>query len=80
MHAQSLSHVQLFVIPRTGICLAPLSMAFSWLEYWSGLPFPRPGDLSDPGTEPTSPMSPALQSDSLPLSHWRSNCSLLLTY
>ena len=35
-------------------------------EYWSGLPFPSPGDLSDPGIEP---MSPALQADSLPLSH-----------
>ena len=35
-------------------------------EYWSGLPFPSPGDLANPGTEPTSP---ALQADSLPLSH-----------
>ena len=35
-------------------------------EYWNGLPFPTPGDLSDPGTEPTSPVSPALHSDSLP--------------
>ena len=34
-------------------------------EYWSGLPFPTPGDLSDPGIEPGSPMSPALQVDSL---------------
>ena len=33
----------------------PLSMGFSRREYWSGLPFPSPGDLSDPGTEPTSP-------------------------
>ena len=80
MHAQSLSHVQLFVIPRTGVCRAPLPMGFSWQEYWSGLPFPRPGNLPDPGTEPTSPTSPALQADSLPLSHWESSCSLLLTY
>ena len=35
-------------------------------EYWNGLPFPTPGDLSDPGTEPMSPVSPALHSDSLP--------------
>ena len=41
---------------------APLSMKFSRQEYWSGLPFPSPGDLSDPGMEPGSP---ALQADSL---------------
>ena len=38
-------------------------MEFSWQEYWSGLPFPSPGDLPDPGIEPESP---ALQVDSLP--------------
>ena len=38
-------------------------------EYWSGLPFPSPGDFPDPGFESKSPMSPALQVDSLPLSH-----------
>ena len=42
---------------------APLSMGFSRQEYWSGLPFPSPGDLPDPGMEPGSP---ALQADSLP--------------
>ena len=41
---------------------APLSMEFSRQGYWSGFPFPSPGDLSDPGIEPTSP---ALLSDSL---------------
>ena len=41
---------------------APLSMEFSRQEYWSGLSFPSPGDLPDPGTEPRSP---ALQADSL---------------
>ena len=41
----------------------PLSMEFSRQEYWSGLPFPTPGDLSDPGIEPESP---TLQADSLP--------------
>ena len=39
---------------------APLSMGFSWQEYWSGLPCPPPGDLPNPGIEPTSLMSPAL--------------------
>ena len=38
----------------------PLSMEFSRQEYWSGLPFPTPGDLPDPGIEPTSPVSSAL--------------------
>ena len=60
----SLSHVWLFVIPRPVACQAPLSMGFSRQEYWSGLPFPAPGDLSDPGI---NPRSPALQADSLPL-------------
>ena len=41
----------------------PLSMGFSRQVYWSGLPFPSPGDLSNPGIEPGSP---ALQADSLP--------------
>ena len=48
---------------------APLSMRFSRQEYWSDLPCPAPGDLSDPGIEPTSPTSHALQADSLLLSH-----------
>ena len=42
---------------------APQSMEFSRQEYWSGLPFPSPGDLPDPGMEPRSP---ALQADTLP--------------
>ena len=41
----------------------PLSMGFSRQEYWSGLPFPSPGDLPDPGIVP---VSPAWQADSLP--------------
>ena len=41
----------------------PLSMGFSRQQYWSGLPFPPPGDLPHPGIEPRSP---ALQADSLP--------------
>ena len=39
---------------------APLSMGFPRQEYWSGLPFPPPGDLPDPGIQPLSPVSPAL--------------------
>ena len=45
---------------------SPLCMEFSRQEYWSGLPCPPPGNLSDPGIEPTSP---AMQADSLPLRH-----------
>ena len=50
----------------TVACQAPLSMGFSRQEYWSGLPFPFPGHLPDPGIEPRSP---ALQADPVPLSH-----------
>ena len=45
---------------------APLSMGFFRQEYWSGLPFPPPDDLPDPGIKPTSPASNALKADSLP--------------
>ena len=51
---QSLSPVHLFVTPWTVACQAPLSMEFSRQEYWSGLAFPPPGDLPNPGTEPMS--------------------------
>ena len=57
-----LSHVQLFVTPRTVTHQAPLFMRFSRQEYWSGLPDPPPGDLPDPGIEPESPVSSALAS------------------
>ena len=50
-----LSHVWLFVTPWTAAPQLLLSMGFSWQEYWSGLPFPTPGDLSNPGIEPESP-------------------------
>ena len=50
------------VIPWTIAHQAPLSMEFSKQEYWSGLPLPPPGDLSDPGIKL---VSPALQADSL---------------
>jgi len=45
-------------------------MGFSWQKYWSGLPCLPPGDLPDPGIEPKSLESLALQTDSLLLSHW----------
>ena len=50
-----LSHVLLFAIPRTVAHQAPLSMGFPRQEYWSGLPFPPPGDLPHPGIKPVSP-------------------------
>ena len=67
---------------------APLSMGFSRQEYWSGLPCPPPGELPNPGTEPTSPASPAVQVESLPteplgkpkdIIHHRSRISQLKT-
>ena len=62
------SRVQLFATLWSIARQAPLSMGFSRQEYWSGLPFPAPGDLPDPGIKFESPMSPALQADSLLLS------------
>ena len=54
-------------IPRTVACQAPLSMGFSRQEYWSGLPFPSPRDLPNPGIEPRSL---TLQADSLLTELW----------
>ena len=59
---KSLSRVRLLATPWTVAYQDPLSMGFSRQEYWSGLPFPSPGDLPDPGIEPRSP---ALQADAL---------------
>ena len=59
----SLSYIQLFVIPWTIAHQDPLSLEFSWQKYWSGLPFPSPGDLLHPGIKPRSPM---LWADALP--------------
>ena len=55
-----LSCVQLFVTLWTIACQAPQSLEFSRQEYWSDLPFPPPGYLPDPQTEPTSLVSPVL--------------------
>ena len=60
---KSLSRVQLFATPWTAAYQAPPSMGFSWQEYWSGLPFPSPGDVPNPGIEPRSP---TLKADALP--------------
>ena len=59
---KSLSHVRLFATLWTIAHQAPLSTGFSRQEYWSGLPFPSPGDLPNPGIEPRSP---SLQADAL---------------
>ena len=59
---KSLSRVRLFATPWSIAHQAPLSMGYSRQEYWSGLPFPSPGDLPNPGTEPSSPV---LQADAL---------------
>ena len=58
-----LSNIQLFVTPWNVACQAPLSMEFSRPEYWGGLPFPSPGNLTNPGIKVRSP---TLQADSLP--------------
>ena len=65
--------------PWAAACQAPLSMGFSRQEYWSGLPFPSPGDIPHPGIEPRSP---ALQADSCKsLSHYAiARHILLLSY
>ena len=55
LKVKSLSRVQLVEIPWTAVYQAPLSMVFSRQEYWSGLLFPSPGDLPDPGIESGSP-------------------------
>ena len=59
VHVVTCSCFQPFVAPWTIAQQASLSVGFSRREYWSGAPFPPPGDLSDPGVEPTSLMSPA---------------------
>ena len=60
---KSLSRVQLFVTTWTVAYQVPLSVGFSRQEYWSGLPFPSPRDLLNPGIKPRSP---TLQADALP--------------
>ena len=57
---QVLSYVGLFVTPWTVARQAPMAIKFYRQEYWGGFPFPTPGDIPHSGTEPTSPVSPAL--------------------
>ena len=70
---ESVSH--LIVTLGTIALWAPLSMGFSRQEYWSGLSFPSPGDLPDPGIKPRSP---TLQQILYHQNHWRNNQKLLL--
>ena len=73
------SHVWLFETLWTIAHQAPLSKGFSRQECWSGLPSPPPGDLPHLRIEPMSPASPALQADSLPLSHQGSPLTYICT-
>ena len=82
-HAQSLSCVPLFATPWTEACQAFLSVGFPRKECWSGLPFPFPGDLPNPGIKPMSPEFPALaggffttEPPGKHLIHWR--CSIFV--
>ena len=79
MHGCVLSHVQLFATPWTVFHEAPLSMGSSRQEYWSGLPFPPPGDLSDPGIDPVSLASSELAGGSLSLLGGRGKELLFIT-
>ena len=63
MKVKLLSRARLFATAWTVVYQAPLPMGFSRQAYWSGLPFPPPGDLPSPGIKPESP---ALQADALP--------------
>ena len=76
-----LSRVQFFATPWMVAHQALRSMGFSRQEYWSGLPCPSSGDLSDPGIEPESSASPALQAGSLLISHQGRNlCQFCLNH
>ena len=66
---KSLSRVRLFGTPWTVVHQVPPSVGFPRQEYWSGLPFPSPGDLPDPGIEPMSPAFPALAGRFFTLCH-----------
>ena len=74
---KSLSHVRLFATPWTVAYQVPPSIEFSRQEYWSGLPFPSPGDFPDPGIEPGSP---ALQADALPSEPPGNRCGYIFVY
>ena len=67
VHAQLLSHIQLWVALWTGACQALLFTGVSKREYWNGVPWPPLGDLPHTGIKPASLMSLAWQAGSLPL-------------
>ena len=69
VRTQSLSRVQFFVTPLAIAHQASLPMEFSRQEYWSGLPFPSPGDLANPGSHPRVLHLLPWQAGSLPLCH-----------
>ena len=77
--AYVLSCVRLFVTLWTVARQALLSVGFSRQEYWSRLPFPSPGDLPDPGIEPPSPVSPALQVNFIPAIKEARGCQVNMT-
>ena len=77
MKVKVLSRVRLFATPWTVAHQGPPPMGFSRQEYWSGLPFPSPGDLPDPEIEPRSP---ALQADALTSEPPGKLWSILLEY
>ena len=64
-------YIQLFATPWNVACRTSLSMIFFREEYWNGVPFSPPEDLPDPGIKSASPVSPAMQVDSIPISHQR---------
>ena len=68
VYTQLLSRIQLFGTPWTGSSVHGILRQ----GYWRALPCPPPGDLPNPRTEPTPPVSPYWQGDSLPLSAWKS--------
>ena len=75
---KSLSRVQTLATPWTVAYQAPPSVGFSRQEYWSGLPFPSPGDLPDPGIEPRSP---TLDADALTSeSPGKPNCAVVWAF
>ena len=76
-----LSHVQLSAAAWTVAYQASLSVEFSKQEYWSGVPFPTPGDLPDPGIKPTSFASPALAGRFFTTSAtWKAHQQYLLSF
>ena len=75
MKVKSLSRIGLFATPWTVAYQAPPSMGFSRQQCWSGLPFPSPGDLPDPGIEHGSP---TLQADALPSEPTGTNLKLIV--